>query len=447
MTLSDIATVLLRRRRLFVLMFLSCSAVVVAVTLLLPKKYETAATMYVSSDVTETGGDELVRTYAALAGNPNIADAVRQELPLRLSRSQLLSRMSFQPVPLTQLLEVSASASTAAEAREIANIYASVYAARVADKFAANTIQEKVSVSETAALPTSPAEPNLPIYIGLGLVLSALLAGGTVALSEARTPRPTIRADEHEVFGLPVLGRIPRLGERSDGQADPAHDAFQWLQTSFDATAGRSSQVLAVTSPSPGDGKSTIALHLAEAMVAAGERVALVDADLRRPAPQSAWLGENANESRAGLADYLGGSEGEIERLLTPHSELAGLHVMGRGDLSTQTPASLGAARFRVMLSTLSVGFDRVILDTPPISLGADAALVAAAADATLFIVDLTRTTVPAVRVGLDRLDRVGASPVGIVLNQTRDRFNGYHSYYESQSTRAQGTTESTSPS
>jgi capsular exopolysaccharide synthesis family protein len=422
---SDLPAAILRRWFLFAGTFVLCLGAVVAVTLLLPKTYEASATMYIGGRES-TSPDELVRTYAALAGNPNIAEAVRRELPFRLGRGALLDRMSFAPVPRTQLLEVTAAASTPARARLLANTYASVFAARMADQYAANKIQEAVSVSEVAALPSSPARPDPPVYIGLGALLSLLLAAGAVALREALTPRPYIRAYDARAFDLPVLGRVPSIERDEPDATAEVEDAFQWLATSFDASAGRRPAVVAVVSPSPGDGKSTIVANLAVTFARDGETVVVVEADLRRPTLDATVLGEGLERSDTGLSDHLE-EESPYSDLLVPNRDLPGLYVMWSGKPSGHPGRLLRSPRFGVLLGALGAEFDRVIVDTPPIAVGPDAALVAAASEAAVFVVDLRRTTLPAVRVGLDRLKVTGASVLGVVLNNAPIGFDGYY--------------------
>src|SRR5687767_2898747 len=138
MSLEQIASILWRRRLLFALTFLACVAAVVVVTYRLPKSYEATATLLVGGKETQTDlpldtglAERLTRTYTTLAGNPNVADEVRQELPLELSRSELLDRMSFSPVERTQLLQIRAEAPSRSEAQQIANTYAAVFQGRV----------------------------------------------------------------------------------------------------------------------------------------------------------------------------------------------------------------------------------------------------------------------------------------------------------------------------
>src|ERR671924_452709 len=115
MSIEQIGSLVWRRRLAFVVTLVACVVAVVVVTYQLPKSYQATATLLVgSSEVEKTAvvdsglGEQLARTYTTLAGNPNVADEVRAALPLQLSRSELLGRMSFAPVERTRLLQISA---------------------------------------------------------------------------------------------------------------------------------------------------------------------------------------------------------------------------------------------------------------------------------------------------------------------------------------------------
>ncbi len=436
MTPSDILPLLRRRWRLLVGSFLVYALVTIGVTLALPRTYQASATIYVGASSTTSSPDQLVRTYAALAPNPNIAEAVGRELPFRLTRSALLNRMTFAPVNGTQLLEITGSASSGEEARTLANTYATVFVQRVADLAAAGAVRDRVAVSESAALPNSPSKPNRPVFIGLGLLLSAILAGALVAVREARNPTLALSSQDESLLGLPILGRIPKIRRRRDGGGDPVDDAFQWLRTSLHAARPGPGPVLVVTSPSPGDGKSTVVAHLARAMAAAGQSVVVVEADLRRPGLERTLLGDGLERDEIGLVDELRGA-----RTVEPadHPELPGVHVVWAG-AAADHPATLLELGLDGLLDRLRAGFQHVLVDTPPLSVGADAAIAAGAADGVLLVVDLEHSPAAAIRRALNRLRQVDAPVAGVLLN--RAKVESLDDYHREASKRAAGSPE-----
>src|SRR5919204_16741 len=115
MSIEQIGSLVWRRRLAFTATFVACLVAVVVITYQLPKSYQATATLLVgTSEVEKTAvvdsglGEQLARTYTTLAGNPNVAGENPRQLPLKLSRSELLGRMSFAPVERTRLLQISA---------------------------------------------------------------------------------------------------------------------------------------------------------------------------------------------------------------------------------------------------------------------------------------------------------------------------------------------------
>src|SRR5438552_3848432 len=154
MSVEQLASVLWRRRLSFLVTFLACAAAVVVITLSLPKSYAATSTLFVGSPkepsayIDTTVVQQRVRTYATLAGNPNMAERVLPKLPVHLTRTELLQRMSFVPVESTQLLQVSATGKTPLEATRIANTYARVFVHQMNRLVASGKAPTKISIAE-----------------------------------------------------------------------------------------------------------------------------------------------------------------------------------------------------------------------------------------------------------------------------------------------------------
>jgi capsular exopolysaccharide synthesis family protein len=413
---SDLPAALWRRRRLLIATFAVCFAGIVAITLLLPKTYEATATLLVSSG--ENGAppsDEVLRSFSALAGNPNTAEAVRRELPFEISRSELLSRMSFTPVDQTQLFEVSARSSSAAEAKTLANIYASVFTARAGDRLAGGSGGQTVAVSEAATLPRSPVKPDVPIYLGLGALLSLALALAAVAAGEALNPRVAVGPTATAVLGEPVLARVPWLGREGPGRG-AVSDAVRLLKANIDLSADEPPVVVAVTSAAPAEGRSTIAALLATAHAEAGQRVILVEADFRRPGLHRTPVGDGVERPSAGLAEYLAGAASED--VIAAHPDIPNLDVLWAGTPSDDATGMLGTARLAGLVRALRLAYQHVVFDTPPIGVGADASLVDAAADGVVLVVDVESSRPASARAGLVQLRNVRSRVVGVAVNR-----------------------------
>ena len=438
MSIDQVASILWRRRRVFLLMLAACVAAVVAVTLVLPKSYKATATILLGSKnavVTTDLLDQITRTYATLAGNPNVAEDVTHQLSTPMSRDDLLSKMSFVPIESTSLLNISAEASSPSEAANLANTYATTFVNRVrADVNQTNTQGTTLSVSEPAVEPTSPAKPNPPLYIGLGTLLALLIAIAVALLRERLDTRLRVAPDDDTLLGQPILVRLPRFGEREAARPREISDRFALLKTNLDFLNELPARTVMVTSAGVGEGKSTVSASLAAACADDGERVVLIEADLRRPAlEQTMALSRDAHRSTVGLTNYLVGAA-EASQIVQPQPTHAGLDVIWSGPHPPNPSGLLGGARLGPLLDLLRERYDRIVIDTAPISVAADSSILASQIDGSIFVVDESRTKRTDAQAALNQLAKVRANVLGIVLN--RAAFDlGDSSYYYYRST------------
>lgn len=436
MSIDQLAAILWRRRRSFLVAFALCVAAVVAATLSLDKTYEATATLFVGEPTSQQEFvdtrlvEQHTRTYATLAANPNSAAVVAEQLPFGLERDELLQRLTFTPVERTQLLQITAEGTTPEESQAIANAYAETFAERMSDLFADGQAPAAISLNEPAVLPTAPSKPNPPLYIGFGILLSLFLALAFALLRERLDTRLRVAASDDEVLEQPIVARIPRF-EGKDGRADRGvFDRFAILKTNLDFFDEHPARVVVVTSPGVSEGKSTVSANLALAAAADGERVALIEADLRRPGLASTVIADTVSRNPLGLSNYLVGAAQE-EQILTAHPEYPGLAVIWSGMIPPNPTALLGSHRLDTLIDSLRLDFDRVIIDTCPISVGADASLIASRVDGALYIIDERSTKRAEAVAGLNQLRSVRARLLGVVLN--RSSVVGRDGYYYQQ--------------
>jgi succinoglycan biosynthesis transport protein ExoP len=253
----------------------------------------------------------------------------------------------------------------------------------------------------------------------------------------------TFRSPEEvrRTLRLPLLGHVPALpgppknGKRmhaTNGDAASSIDrsvvtyhypqsweaeAFRGLRTSVTfAGRGASHQVIQITSPNPGDGKTTITANLAVAMAQAGKRVLLVDCDLRNPRVHKLFGLNNT----LGLADCL---TGDAEPFDAIHStEVEKLWVMPRGALPPNPSELLTSECFVQLLQTVRQQYDCVLLDSPPVLAVSDPCIVAPRADGVLLAIKTSKNgIVPAVR-AREMLASLEAHLIGVVVNRCEGR-------------------------
>ena len=276
---------------------------------------------------------------------------------------------------------------------------------------------------DRATPPGIPFEPTPTRSVLLAVVVGALLGLG--AAFAANYLDRTIR-DEDElqrVSGVPNLASIARVPGAKKGavpavisRSDPGSswaEAYRNLRTAVRFMALESKlQLLQVTSAHPGDGKTTTATNLAVAASNAGQRVLLIDADLRKPQVH-AFLGVSNDK---GLTNVLLGevSMGDVAQKL---GDAGGLLVIPSGDMPPNPAELLAGDGIRKALAQIGHKFDLVVIDSPPVLAVSDPQILAGLVDGVILVVSGQSTDSRSVGRAMERLGQVDANVLGTVLN------------------------------
>jgi capsular exopolysaccharide synthesis family protein len=183
-------------------------------------------------------------------------------------------------------------------------------------------------------------------------------------------------------------------------------------------------QFIAVTSSSPGEGKSTTATNLAVTLAQGGNRTILIDGDLRRPLVHRAF---DLNQE-PGLTDVLIGRTTQREAVRPQVAPQ--LDVLPAGSSPPNPSELLGSGAMHALVADLRRQYDYIVIDTPPTLPVTDAAVVATSADATILVVRSGDTEENAAQRAIDMLNRVNARVAGAVLNGVDKRHDQYYTYY-----------------
>jgi len=320
-----------------------------------------------------------------------------------------------------------------------------------------------VRIADPASPPTAPIRPRPLVNFGLALVLGCLL-GATAVLARDYTDRSIrSRADALSAVGLPVLGAFPRLKlprnvpalrpivanpevishtrkphvnpERNrtatsiasllvtQPDASPAYvESINQLYVNLALTHHEHPiKVVVFTSALPGEGKSLSAINFALVGASRGQRVLLIDADLRCGVVSSVMGIRHA----PGFAEVLAGKATfeDATHLASP-GQYNSLVVLPSGMLPKVPGRILTIDRVREVLAEIAPNFDIVVIDSPPINLLADAALLGSAADAVMLVVRVGHTQVDDLRFAMDQLESTRAPVIGTLLNDIDLRRN-----------------------
>jgi capsular exopolysaccharide synthesis family protein len=291
-----------------------------------------------------------------------------------------------------------------------------------------------ISVIEAAALPVSPIGPNKPATILLAAVIGFILAAGAAFLLEYLDDSLKNPDDVEKNLGLTTLGAIPVMAETATqgelavvaSSHSIASEAFRVLRTNLRfAGVDRPLKTVLITSPSPSEGKSLTAANLGAALAQAGERVILVDTDLHRPRLHRLFGLRNNRGVTSALLEEHPDLDGLLQETTVP-----GLQVLTSGPLPPNASELLGSARMRELLVALGSQADILLLDSPPATALADAAVLATQTDGVLLILDSGVTRREAARRAMEALRRVNARVVGAILNRLPTSGGGYYYYY-----------------
>jgi succinoglycan biosynthesis transport protein ExoP len=278
--------------------------------------------------------------------------------------------------------------------------------------------------------------PNVRMNVLLAALLGFGLALGAVLLMEylddtIKTPEEVER--RFGLAGLASVDRFDAVENRFDGlitlhqPRSPIAESYRTLRTNLQfALLQRPGGVLVVTSANPGEGKSTTAANLAVVMAQSGKRVVLVDGDLRKPSLHRFFQLTN----NLGMTSLLLDPKLKPTDALREVEELPSLRVLTSGPLPPNPAEVLGSEGMKRLIAALRTDADLVIVDSPPILLVTDAAIVSAGAAGTLLVMDSGTTRTDAARKAIETLAKAGVTPLGVVVNKLdRARAGGYYRY------------------
>jgi len=290
-----------------------------------------------------------------------------------------------------------------------------------------------VSIVDRALAPRKPAVPNVPLYLAISAALGLILGLATAFVLDALDQGISSPADVETRLHLSLIGTVPTTARGvSPAQAlkDPRSaisEAVNAIRTALQfSTSDGAPRTLLVTSSRAAEGKTTTAASLATSFARLGGRVLLVDGDLRNPSLHRLLGVKNTT----GLSKFLSGAA-SFEQIVQTASD-GTLSVVACGPLPPNPSELLAGPGLAAFLQQAGDAFDLVIIDGPPVVGLSDAVSLAAAAVATLFVVEAVKVRRAAAREAIRRLEAVDARIVGVVLCKfdARNAAYGYEYSY-----------------
>ncbi|MFQ5694791.1 MAG: GumC family protein, partial [Terriglobia bacterium] len=310
-----------------------------------------------------------------------------------------------------------------------------------------------IRIVDPARVPMAPYKPNVALNVMLALFLSVPVGIALAFFREyldntIKTPDEVERYSRLPTLAMVPLSEGPRPLRRLRSQAlDPKRaqsvalvasrhpqssiaEAYRTLRTSVLLSfADEPPRALLVTSGQPLEGKTTTAVNLAITLAQRGDRVVLVDADLRKPAVHH-FLPHRSRNGHQGLSLYLAGSQ-EISDAVMP-TTIPNLSVLPAGPLPPNPAELLSSNRMKDLLATLARHYEHIVVDAPPLLGITDATVLSVLVDGVIVVVRSGQTTREMLRHAHQMLQSVGARALGVVLNGIAvDSVDYYYYYYK----------------
>jgi tyrosine-protein kinase Etk/Wzc len=301
-----------------------------------------------------------------------------------------------------------------------------------------------VRIVDYALAPFKRAAPKIPLILAIALLLGLFLGAVYVVIQRALLRGVDDPGEIERELGLSVLVSVPYIAEQhkiaravARGEhgshvlamvhtQNPGVEALRSLRTSLHFTMmDAANNVILLTGPAPGIGKSFVAANFGAVLAQAGKRVAVVDVDLRK-----GYLEQYFDlSSTPGVSDFIAG-DSTLEDLLQP-TGVDGLDFVARGHAPPNPAELLMHERFAYLISELSTKHDFVLLDSPPVLAVADAAIIGKLAGTTLVVLKSAEHPMREIDETIKRLNTAGIRPRGILMNQVGHRLGsfGYGDY------------------
>ena len=297
---------------------------------------------------------------------------------------------------------------------------------------------DRVRVVDAAVTPIFPSKPNKRRIIMMSVLLAMFAGIGLAFLIDYLDQTIKTSEDTERKLDLVTMGLLPELDKKKvkKGELQPERayiedessnfsETIRTIRTSITLSAlDHPHKVILCTSSVPGEGKTTVACNMALSLSQL-EKTLIFDADMRRPSTKKIF---GYDHRSPGMSELLAG-EAELKDVM--HKvEGTNLHVITAGAVPIDPLDLLASNKFKHMLEQLAKIYDRIVIDSPPVSLVSDAVLLANLADAVVYVIKSDSTNAKIVNASLQKLKRVNAHIIGAVINNVDiKKLSKYYGY------------------
>jgi len=436
-------------------------------------QYQSTAMFYVNNNAISVGDVSLSSiTSSDITASKNLVNSYIVILKTRASLmdvidysgvgrtyGELRNMISAESVDDTEIFQVTVTSPDPQEAEKIANAIAYILPKRISSIIEGTSAK----VVDSAVIPAKPSSPSYTNNTLLGFAIGLLLTVGFIVVQELTDISIRSEDDIAQCCNHPVLAAVPDMAAPSKGgyyygygnseakkkkQAAEsqsgktantlvgsginfaASEAYKLLRTKlqYSFAGDRVCRVIGVSSAMTGEGKSLTSVNLAFTLSQLGERVLLIDCDMRRPSlPAKLPIAK-----KPGLSGYLSGrvNAANLIQLCGLEEDKAAFHVIASGQNPPNPVELLSSPQMAKMLKALRESYDFIILDLPPIGEVSDALAVVKETDGVLLVVRQDYCNRPALTSAVRQFEFVGSRILGVMFNCASEKGTGYGKKY-----------------
>ena len=289
-------------------------------------------------------------------------------------------------------------------------------------------------IIDTAYVPVNPIKPNKKLSLAIGGVLGIFLGLLIIFIVEYADRTLKEEEDVERISdGIPIIGRIPQLDLKDEEHeifmtkdpTSPFSEAVKIAVTNVIYSTTEKMKKILITSPTPGDGKTIMSGNMAQAFAQNGEKTLIVDLDMRKPRVEKAFgISERAQK---GITNCVA-ADLPVEEAIVHISD--NIDILPVGPLPPNPTAILTSKKMKKLIESLGSKYDRIIFDTPPALVAADAGIISHMTDGVVLVVKMGKTARDSLKLALSNLTKGGSKVLGIIINGVSSKNSSYYYYY-----------------
>lgn len=378
---------------------------------------------------------KLLKTYMELAKSRLVGKEALDISGYGINYEAFKKNLIVTPMNDTQILEISLSDGDPNRAADLANTISHVFVEKVHELMDAGSVK----IMDEALPPVEPERPKPILYTIIAGLIGLIFSTGLAFMMEYMDNTIKCEDDITRYLSLPILASLPLVPGRKhksnqiklvtmNEPMSLASESYKTMRTNIKFMSFQKDiKTILVTSPGPGDGKSTITANLAITMASAKLKVLLIECDLRKPSVHRNFAVPNNTGLTNILADNI-----PYKNAVIP-SSIENLEIIPCGIKPPNPSEMLGSDRMKKFLDAIRDDYDCILLDTPPVAVVTDAALLSSICDGTILTLSYGHTNKESAIKAKELLNNADIRILGAVLNKVKvDKSKWHYKYYQS---------------